>query len=200
MRLSLVIIPAALLALAAECFGAPVPPMDLPDPGTAPVDESSVIHVATNESGVVVKYVAVEKIKYLQPEATTIRLKFFDRMDTNALYTIDYSAPRQHAFAGWEIIEGGAVVGGSAPTNKPLKGVAMPLEAIAMPLVQGDHLVCIWDDAAQDWRGWHPYDHSGSYLFQVPVWGQWYWIGLWDIAGDQFVSSRWIGHFPPAGN
>lgn len=36
---------------------------------------------------------------------TTIRLKFHDRLDTNELYSIDFTCPRNSAFAGWEIIE-----------------------------------------------------------------------------------------------
>ena len=29
--------------------------------------------------------------------------------------------------------------------------VGLPLERLAMPVVTGSHLVCIWDDSAQSW-------------------------------------------------
>lgn len=40
-----------------------------------------------------------------EPTTTTIRLKFYDRLDTNATYSIEFTCPRNAAFAGWEIIE-----------------------------------------------------------------------------------------------
>lgn len=74
--------------------------------------------------------------------------------------------------------------------------VGLPTEQIAFPAVQGNHLVCIWDDAADIWAGpFIPYDQTGSYCFQVPAWDKWYWIGLWDQANGQYVFAKWIGHF-----
>ncbi len=74
--------------------------------------------------------------------------------------------------------------------------VGLPTEQIAFPAVQGNFLVCIWDDAADGWAGpFISYDHTGSYRFEVPEWGKWYWIGLWDRANEQYVFAKWIGHF-----
>ncbi len=74
--------------------------------------------------------------------------------------------------------------------------VGLPEERVALPPVQGDFLVCVWDQAAGDWlQGFEDYDHSGSYRFQVPAWGQWYWVGLWDNNAGQYVFGKWIGHF-----
>ena len=74
--------------------------------------------------------------------------------------------------------------------------VGLPTEHIALPAVTGSHLVCIWDETAGQWYQSHQaYDHSGAIDFQVPKWGNWYWIGLWDNASGQYVFGKWIGHF-----
>jgi hypothetical protein len=74
--------------------------------------------------------------------------------------------------------------------------VGLPEERLALPDVQGDHLVCIWDEAAGSWHtGFTSYNHNGSYSFQVPEWGRWYWIGLWDETNEEYVYGKWIGHF-----
>jgi hypothetical protein len=75
--------------------------------------------------------------------------------------------------------------------------VGLPLERVALPDVQGNHLVCIWDETAGQWlHGFESYSHAGSYDFQLPEWGNWYWIGLWDEAAGEYVFGKWIGHFP----
>jgi hypothetical protein len=74
--------------------------------------------------------------------------------------------------------------------------LARPVERLALPEVQGEHLICIWDETANDWyTGFVSYDHEGSYNFQVPEWENWYWIGLWDEASGEYVYGKWIGHF-----
>lgn len=74
--------------------------------------------------------------------------------------------------------------------------VGLPSERIALPSLQGSHLVCIWDQTANNWyTSFSTYDHSGVITFQVPAWGRWYWIGLWDEANEKYVFSKWIGHF-----
>ena len=74
--------------------------------------------------------------------------------------------------------------------------VGLPTERIALPAVQGTHWVCIWDQAADDWyTAFATYDNNGEIVFQVPEWGKWYWIGLWDEANEQYVFSKWVGHF-----
>ena len=74
--------------------------------------------------------------------------------------------------------------------------LGLPEEQIALPAVQGDFLVCIWDDYSEDWVHGHlTYDHSGSFNFQLPSWEKWYWIGLWDPNSQQYVFGKWIGHF-----
>jgi len=76
--------------------------------------------------------------------------------------------------------------------------VGLPTERLALPEVQGNHLVCIWDDTAGGWLippDDNSYDHAGTYEFEVPAWGKWYWIGLWDEQTGEYVFGKWIGHF-----
>ena len=74
--------------------------------------------------------------------------------------------------------------------------VGLPVEQIALPAVQGEYLVCLWDEASQSWVQAHQtYDLSGSFSFQLPSWGRWYWIGLWDSVNEEYVFGKWIGHF-----
>jgi len=74
--------------------------------------------------------------------------------------------------------------------------VGLPDEQIALPAVQGNYLVCIWDDSVGNWMQSHQvYDLSGSFNFKLPSWGKWYWIGLWDSNSKQYVFGKWIGHF-----
>lgn len=74
--------------------------------------------------------------------------------------------------------------------------IGVPMEEVALPAVEGGHLVCVWDEAAGEWlREFEGYDHAGSYAFQIPEWGEWYWIGLWDEAAGEYVFGKWIGHF-----
>ena len=75
--------------------------------------------------------------------------------------------------------------------------VSLPVERLAVPDVQGSHLVCIWDEVANDWHtDFTSYDDSGLLSFQLPEWGKWYWIGLWDEQAGEYVFGKWIGHFP----
>lgn len=75
--------------------------------------------------------------------------------------------------------------------------VGRPTEMIALPAVQGNHLVCIWDETAGQWlQDFESYEHEGTFQFQVPEWGKWYWIGLWDEAAGDYVFGKWVGHFP----
>lgn len=75
--------------------------------------------------------------------------------------------------------------------------VGLPREHLALPAVaQGEYQVCIWDEAAGDWLGgFVSYGHEGSFDFNVPEWGRWYWIGLWDVTNEEYVFGKWIGHF-----
>ena len=80
-------------------------------------------------------------------------------------------------------------------TNAFSGSVDLPTERLALPAVQGSHLVCIWDEAAGSWaQGFETYDHAGTYEFEVPAWGKWYWIGLWDEQAGEYVFGKWIGH------
>jgi hypothetical protein len=75
--------------------------------------------------------------------------------------------------------------------------ILLPQENLAVPQVAGSHLVVIWDETADDWHAeFASYDHSGSVTFQVPEWGRWYWVGLWDEQAEDYVFGKWIGHFP----
>jgi hypothetical protein len=67
--------------------------------------------------------------------------------------------------------------------------LGLPEEQIALPAVEGEYLVCVWDEASQQWF------HSGVFTFQLPQWGNWYWIGLWDAVSEEYVFGKWIGHF-----
>lgn len=74
--------------------------------------------------------------------------------------------------------------------------VSTPVERLALPDVQGSHLVCVWDDSASDWyTGFASYDHSGSLSFQLPEQGKWYWVGLWSEQAGEYVFGKWVGHF-----
>lgn len=74
--------------------------------------------------------------------------------------------------------------------------VELPEEQVALPAVQGDYLICLWDETSQQWLQSHQaYDQSGSFAFQLPSWGKWYWIGLWDSVKQEYVFGKWIGHF-----
>ena len=74
--------------------------------------------------------------------------------------------------------------------------VGLPLERVALPNIQGSHLVCVWDDAAGQWvSDFESYDHAGVYDFQIPEWGKWYWVGLWDESKAEYVFGKWVGHF-----
>jgi len=72
----------------------------------------------------------------------------------------------------------------------------LPTERLALPVVQGNHLICIWDDTAGEWLGeFSTYDHAGTFDFPVPEWEKWYWVGLWDDQTGEYVFGKWIGHF-----
>lgn len=74
--------------------------------------------------------------------------------------------------------------------------LGLPEEQIALPAVQGNYLVCVWDENSGQWlQGFEVYDHAGAYDFQIPSWDRWYWIGLWDASSKQYVFGKWIGHF-----
>jgi hypothetical protein len=75
--------------------------------------------------------------------------------------------------------------------------IGLPREVVALPVVQGGHLVCIWDETAGVWlRDFESYNHDGVYDFQLPEWGKWFWIGLWDQSAGEYVFGKWVGHFP----
>ena len=74
--------------------------------------------------------------------------------------------------------------------------VGLPSERVALPLVEGDYLVCVWDDTAQAWGQPHEaYSNSGAYDLTDIAWEKWYWIGLWDSAKGEYVFGKWVGHF-----
>lgn len=74
--------------------------------------------------------------------------------------------------------------------------VSLPQERFALPAVQGSHLVCIWDETANNWySAFTSYDQQGVINFQVPEWGKWYWVGLWDEQAGEYVFGKWVGHF-----
>jgi hypothetical protein len=76
--------------------------------------------------------------------------------------------------------------------------VGLPAEQIALPKVEegGSYLVCVWDAYGERWAQSHvSYDKSGAYSFQIPEWEKWYWVGLWDSAGQRYIFGKWVGHF-----
>lgn len=74
--------------------------------------------------------------------------------------------------------------------------VGLPKERLVLPEVSGQHLVCVWDDAAGTWLGsFEAYDNNGVYEFQLPEFGKWYWVGLWDSSKSEYVFGKWVGHF-----
>ena len=75
--------------------------------------------------------------------------------------------------------------------------VGLPVERLELPVLEGSHLLCVWDETAGEWLGEHEvYDNSRSFRFEVPELGKWYWFGLWDEAAGEYVYEKWIGHFP----
>ncbi|HEY5653967.1 MAG TPA: hypothetical protein VIR63_06335 [Pontiella sp.] len=75
--------------------------------------------------------------------------------------------------------------------------VGLPIERLALPEFEGEHLVCVWDEAAQDWHtAFVTYNHNGSLDFQVPEFGKWYWVGIWNETTGEYAFGKWIGHFP----
>lgn len=74
--------------------------------------------------------------------------------------------------------------------------VGLPAERIALPELQGNYQVCIWDNTAGAWLTTsEQYDHSGTYSFQLPEWNQWYWVGLWDSSTESYAFGKWVGNF-----
>ena len=75
--------------------------------------------------------------------------------------------------------------------------IGLPVERLALPAVSGTHLVCVWDNTANAWlQDFEVYDHAGTYDFQLPSYGKWYWVGLWDSTKGEYVFGKWVGHFP----
>lgn len=72
--------------------------------------------------------------------------------------------------------------------------VGLPTERIVMPPVEGPHTIMIYDSADKQFVLAKEYDGSGIVSFDVPKWGRWYKLGLYD-AGDECVFTKWIGHF-----
>ena len=136
---------------------------------------------------------AIVKVVHSVAEPVTIRLEFYDTL-TGEPFTIDATVPRDHAFAGYKIIKGIAPIGYVAPTNAP-SGIGLPLERLAVPILPDSGYVCVWDQSAEAWAGYYPYDNSGTVEFQVPAWDRWYWIGIWNDSTKSYVYSKWIGHF-----
>ena len=74
--------------------------------------------------------------------------------------------------------------------------IGLPTERIALPVLEGNLQVCIWDNTAGEWREiFENYDHSGVYNFQLPEWDQWYWVGFWDASNGNYAFGKWIGNF-----
>ena len=74
--------------------------------------------------------------------------------------------------------------------------VGLPTERIALPEIQGECQVCVWDEAAGEWmQTSEAYDHSGSYNFQLPEWDQWYWVGVMDAETGEYLFGKWVGNF-----
>jgi len=74
--------------------------------------------------------------------------------------------------------------------------VGLPTERIALPQIQGEHQVVVWDETAGEWlQVSEDYDHSGAYDFQLPEWDQWYWVGVLDVETGEYVFGKWVGNF-----
>ena len=90
----------------------------------------------------------------------------------------------------------GIIILASCGTAFAQQTIGLPTERIALPAVQGSHLICIWDHTADAWyTAFVPYDHTGQVVFQVPEWGKWYWIGLWNESSGEYAFGKWVGHF-----
>lgn len=99
-----------LTAVAATNSVPPMPMAPVSSPPTVPSYNPRDIVYSQNYTNVANGVTNVTSIRVIEnpvpePTQTTIRLKFHDQLNTNALYTVDFTCPRNCAFAGWEIIE-----------------------------------------------------------------------------------------------
>jgi hypothetical protein len=73
--------------------------------------------------------------------------------------------------------------------------VQRTVETLAIPDLDGDHEVHVFDYFAQSITIDDVYDHAGYFAFDVPSWDRWYWVGVYDVGAGQYVQCVWICHF-----
>ncbi len=72
--------------------------------------------------------------------------------------------------------------------------VSLPTEHIAIPLVEGNATIKVWDYEAQQWIFTETSEQPTKFEFDVPAWDKWYWVGVKDLATGKFVLGLWIVH------
>lgn len=97
-----------------------------PAPAESP---DNIIRSETNAVGVVTHYVAVNRVRYLEPTTTTIRLEFVHEL-TGDPVTIDYVSMHDHAFVKAYIIDGGPFTGAPTPPPSRPSSAGPPSNAI----------------------------------------------------------------------
>lgn len=86
----------------------PPPPYTVDDIGstnTVPVYPFLLCYGVRDDGSLILQAPEDWQLEHRRPTTTTIRLRFHDKLDTNALYTVEFTCPRNTAFAGWEIVE-----------------------------------------------------------------------------------------------
>ena len=212
MRLSMVIIPALLVAIAAECMGqVQPPPTGIPPPPVVAIT-NTVGEAVMFSDGSATTNAPVRVEEY--PSLLVVSVEERDMLNGGKwkqthefTKRLGFDKPQNFIRARARIMRGGrfqpfAPLGvppkPNYSTNSTLK-VGLPIERIGIPNIDTTkvYLACIWVDApTYGWWSIDPYSVAeGSYDFQVPSWNRWYWFGLWDVAKGEYVYEKWIGHF-----
>jgi hypothetical protein len=74
-------------------------------------------------------------------------------------------------------------------------GIDRTVQTFSIVRLLGDYVVHVFDYSAQTIIINTEYDHTGSFVFEVPSWDKWYWVGVYDTLADRYIMGTWIGHF-----
>ena len=74
--------------------------------------------------------------------------------------------------------------------------VGLPTERMVFPATTGTNLICLWSDSSDSWLQDHTLLQTNYMVdFHVPSWGDWYWVGIWEVDTGSYVYGKWIWHF-----
>ena len=178
---TIVVIVLFLWLLVGKLLAAEIPP--LPDvDAPAPIGGEYGVH--TNYDGSVTLFEALPTAEW------EITFELADNIEgTNAVpYPIKVQVP-------FECEEGFVFIRARNVTPIRSCSIGLPSEWVALPPVEGEHVVTIFDYLNNEFVRTVEYDHSGSFTYRVPEWGQWYLLGLYDSTAEQYVFEKWIGHY-----